>query len=34
MEDFVVQTTAHANIGLTQALIDEKNQLERALYAV
>ena len=33
MTEFV-DTTTHANIGLTQALIDEKNQLERALFAV
>lgn len=35
MADLIETTTAaHANIGLTQALIDEKNQLERALFAV
>ena len=30
----LAETTAHNNVGLTQALIEEKNQLERALFAV
>ena len=34
MTDFAGAPSANNNIGLTQALIDEKNQLERALFAV